>query len=73
MATYGDLRYYLTDDRIDTHGQPCGELCESSDWEGTLSSMLSDTKSYIKDGVQDGTATYDEQTGTYTYYEPPKL
>ena len=72
VATYGDLRYYLTDDRIDTMVSHAGNYAKSSDWEGTLSSMLSDTKSYIKQGVQDGTATYDEQTGTYTYYEPPK-
>ena len=72
VATYGDLRYYLTDDRIDTMVSHAGNYAKSSDWEGTLSSMLSDTKSYIKQGVQDGTATYDAQTGTYTYYKPPK-
>ena len=72
VATYGDLRYILTDDRIDTLVSNAGSYARSSDWEGTLSSMMSDTKTYIQDGVQEGTALYDVETGEYTFYEPPK-
>ena len=72
VATYGDLRYILTDDRIDTLVSNAGSYARNGDWEGTLSSMMSDTKTYINDGVQEGTALYDVETGTYTFYEPPK-
>lgn len=72
VATYGDLQYYLTDDRIGRMISNAGNYARSGDWEGTLSSMMRDTMSYINAGVQDGTAIYDEDTGTYTYYEPPK-
>jgi len=72
VATYGDLRYILTDNRIDTLVSNAGSYARNGDWEGTLSSMMSDTKTYINDGVQEGTALYDVETGTYTFYEPPK-
>ena len=72
VATYGDLQYYLTDDRIDRMVDRAGDDARSGDWAGTLSSMMSDTISYIDEGIQDGTVIYNQDTGTYTYYEPPK-
>ena len=72
VATYGDLQYYLTDDRIDRMVDRAGDDARSSDWSGTLSSMMSDTISYIEEGIQDGTVIYNQDTGTYTHYEPPK-
>jgi len=72
VATYGDLQYYLTDDRIDSMINHAGGFARGGDWEGTLASMLDDTSSYIRAGIQDHTVVYDEDTGTYTYYEPPK-
>ena len=72
IATYGDLQYYLTDDRISRMIDNAGSYARNGDWEGTLSSMLRDTDSFIRAGIADNTVIYDEDTGTYTYYEPPK-
>ena len=72
VATYGDMRYILTDDRIDTLVWNAGDEARSGDWAGTLSSMLSDTAYFCGQGVQSGTALYDEETGEYTAYELPK-
>lgn len=72
VATYGDLQYYLTDDRIDSLLDDAYDYASSGDWEGLLASMLSDTKDFYEDGIEDGTAIYDEDTDTYTVYQAPK-
>ncbi len=72
VATYGDLQYYLTDNRVSKMVDNATEYARSSEWEKVLESMLSDTKAYIKEGVKSGTRIYDEETGTYKEYVPPK-
>ena len=72
VATYGEMRYILNDDRIDTLVWNAGDEARSGDWAGTLSSMLYDTASFCAAGVESGTALYDVETGELTAYEVPK-
>jgi|GEM_PF-118136 len=72
VATYGDLRYVLTDARLDLLLDDAYEYASSGDYGGALLVMLRDTQQYVEEGVQEGTVLYDEDTGSYTYYEEKK-
>ena len=68
FATYGDLRFYITDDRLDELISNAGVKAREGDWMGVFSSMLADTEKYIDEGILPGTALYDVDTGEYTFY-----
>ena len=72
VATYGNLQYYLTDDRLDSLLDDAYDEASSGDFYGVFSEMLSDTEKFYLRGIADGTRIYDEDTGTYTYYKAPK-
>lgn len=68
IATYGDLRFYITDDRLDELISNAGVKAREGDWMGVFTSMLADTEKYIDEGILPGTALYDADTGEYTFY-----
>lgn len=68
ISTYGDFRFYITDDRLDELISNAGVKARESDWMGVFTSMLADTEKYIDEGILPGTALYDVDTGEYTFY-----
>ena len=62
IATYGDLLYYLTDDRVDTLLDNAFEHISVKDYSGTLSRMLEDTWRNYQSGIQEGTLIVNTET-----------
>ena len=72
IATFGDLQYYLTDDRLDRIISNVQDYAYEGEWAQLLSRMLHDTENYYDKGIADGTTIYNEDTGEYTEYSAPK-
>ena len=72
LATSGEVRYYINDDRLDTLLDNAGEYISDGDYAGTLSSMLDDTLACYHKGIADGTRIYNEDTGESEVYHRPR-
>lgn len=72
LATYGDLQYYITDDRLESLLDDAWEKISEGDYAGTFQTMLEDTERYYSRGIADGTTIYNEDTGEYTVYHAPR-
>lgn len=72
VATYGEVQYYLTDDRVDDLLDNAYEYASDSDFSGVFRSMLDDTQHYYSKGIADGTMIYNEDTGKTEVYHKPK-
>lgn len=63
LTTEGRMIWYLNDDRRDTILDNAYEYASSGDFDAVFRSMLSDTKRFLKQGVEHGTVQYDEEIG----------
>lgn len=72
VATSGDMRYCLDDERVDTILDDGYNWVSQEKYGKCFSAMLEDTAEFLEEGIQDGTYTVDEDTGKITYYEKPK-
>lgn len=68
----GELRYYLTDSRVDDLLDRAYEYAPDGEYEKVFDSMLEDTESDFEKGPVDGAYMYDPQTGDKVYYNKPK-
>lgn len=72
IATSGDMRYRLNDDRIERMLDDAYDRVSEEEYAKGFEVMLQDTKQYLKEGIEDGTFTVDVETGEIVYYEKPK-
>ena len=69
LATSGEMRFYLNDDRWNAILDDMYDCVTEEDYEGAFTVALSDTAEYLSDGVEAGTYTVDENTGEREYYQ----
>ena len=72
LATSGEMRYVLNDQRWEAALDTGYEFVTEEDYYGAFWAMLEQTEEYWEEGVEAGTFLIDEDTGEVTYYEEEK-
>ncbi len=72
VATSGQMRYYLTDSRVDRLLDEGYEAVGEGEYGEAFRVMLEETEKFLKQGIPDGTYLVDEDTGEITRYRRPK-
>lgn len=72
IATSGQMRYYLTDSRVDRLLDDAFDCVSEGDYGEAFREMLEGTKDYLSRGIPDGTRLVDADTGEVTVYRRPK-
>lgn len=72
VATSGDARFLLDDDRIDQILDDAYEGVSEARYGDAFSAMLDDTEQFVAEGIREGAFLYDEDTGKIQRYREPK-
>lgn len=72
ISTSGDMRLYLTDERIDTLLDYAYDEVSDGDYAGSAIAVLEHTGKYIAAGIEKDQHIYDSETGTSEYYYDQK-
>lgn len=66
LTTCGAMINYITDARLTTILNEVGNYLAAGDFAGSVTSVLQNTKKYVKSGIQEGQYQYDTETGLPT-------
>lgn len=72
IATSGQMRYYLTDSRVDHLLDQAFDAVSEGEYGDAFQEMLSGTGEYLDRGIPDGTYLVDEDTGEVQVYRKPR-
>lgn len=72
MATSGDMRFLLDDDRIDEILDDAYDCVSEERYGDGFAVMLEDTQRFAEEGILEGAYTRDVETGKIERYQKPK-
>lgn len=72
VATSGDVRFLLDDDRIEEILDDAYDCVSEARYGDGFGVMLEDTENFVEEGVREGAFLYDVETGKIQRYQEPK-
>lgn len=72
LVTYGDMIYYITDEREESIYDAGFDEVADGQYGDCMEEMLDAAEEYLEEGIPDDQYIYDEESGEIVYYQAPK-